>query len=567
MDSATTQTIKDKLLALMLLRVFLALVFLGVGSWFQLRDYYFTGPVYYPVHAIVIVIGILTIVYGIALRRVRRVVHFAYLQVAIDMLLITAAIFITGGTESYFSILYFISVIGSSMILGRRGGFFSAALAATLFASMMFLDFYRILPQQFKVFHYSPDAPAWSFVMTTVATHVVGLFTVAYLMGRYAEKAASMERRLEEREVDLGRLETLNKTVVDNIPAGIMTIDKEGRITSFNKAATAITEYKLREVYLQSVYDLFPPLLTARPWPVSDIVRPEKVVKTKDGRDICLGFTVSFGAEGDATNIIIFQDLTELKSMEEQLRRDDRLKALGELSASIAHEVRNPLAAISGSIQMLSQDMELAGDKKQLMDIVLKETLRLDKLITDFLLFAKPAKKSEKAFIDIADVISETVKVFSNSPQAKGINIDVRMGHGLFVEGDWHQLSQVFWNLFLNAAVAMKSSGELVVMAEREAHSGSYSQLDAQHVATVRVTIKDTGVGIESDSLGKIFDPFFSTRDGGTGMGLALVHRMIEEHDATIDVASKLGVGTTFTIIMPLVEVVSDGREIKLQQQ
>ncbi len=549
MDRSASQTIKDKLLVLMVLRAVLAFVFLGVGIWFQLRDYYFTAPLYYPIHLMVVTIGVLTIIYGLLHKRTERVVQFAYLQISIDLLLITVAIFITGGTESYFSILYFISVIGASMILGRRGGFYAAFVSSVLFALMMSMDLYRILPQQFKVFYYSTEVPAWSFVMTTMATHAIGLFTVAYLTGRYVEKATQMEKRLEEREVDLGRLETLNKTVVENIPAGIMTIDKEGRITSFNRAATSITGYELRDVYLQSVYEIFPSLLTARPWPVIEVARPEKIVKTKDGRDICLGFTVSFGEAGEVTNIIIFQDLTELKFMEEQLRRDDRLKALGELSAAIAHEVRNPLASISGSIQMLSQDMDFSGDKKQLMGIVLKETDRLNRLITDFLLFAKPASTSEKAYIDIGSVISETIKVFSNSAQAQGINLDVRLDNSLFVEADERQLSQVFWNLFINAAIAMDGKGSLFISTET-AESDKRARNTGE---MVRITVSDTGVGIAKDDMGKIFDPFFSTRDGGTGMGLALVHRMIEEHGGTIEVESTMGDGTKFTVIMPRV--------------
>jgi len=563
MDRSALQVIKDKLLVLMILRVVFALIFLGVGSWFQLKDYNIIGPMHYPIHVLVVVVGVLTVIYGLLLRRVRRVLLFAYFQVTVDVLLVTIAIFITGGSDSYFSILYFICVIGSSMILGGRGGFFTAFLSSVLFALMMSMDLYRVLPQQFKVFYYTIETPAWSFVMTTIATHAIGLFTVAYLTGRYVEKAVRMEKRLEEREMDLGRLETLNKTVVENIPAGIMTIDKEGRITSFNRAATFITGYELSEVYLHSVYDIFPLLLTARPWPVTEVARPEKIVKTKDGRDICLGFTVSFGAEGEATNIIIFQDLTELKSMEEQLRRDDRLKALGELSASIAHEVRNPLAAISGSIQMLSQDMEFSGDKKQLMGIVLKETDRLNRLITDFLLFAKPASTSEKAFIDIAVVISETVDVFSNSPQARGLKIDAELGKGLFVEADVHQLSQVFWNLFINAAIAMDGVGSLTISANHKTGS-VYGQLKSGTLdgdETVEITVVDTGVGIAKAELGKIFDPFFSTRDGGTGMGLALVHRMIEEHGGTIDVISNIGEGTSFIISMPRVNLQAAERE------
>jgi len=212
---------------------------------------------------------------------------------------------------------------------------------------------------------------------------------------------------------------------------------------------------------------------------------------------------------------------------------------------------------------MLSQDMEFSGDKKQLMGIVLKETDRLNRLITDFLLFAKPASTSEKAFIDIAVVISETVDVFSNSPQARGLKIDAELGKGLFVEADVHQLSQVFWNLFINAAIAMDGVGSLTISANHKTGS-VYGQLKSGTLdgdETVEITVVDTGVGIAKAELGKIFDPFFSTRDGGTGMGLALVHRMIEEHGGTIDVISNIGEGTSFIISMPRVNLQAAERE------
>jgi len=212
---------------------------------------------------------------------------------------------------------------------------------------------------------------------------------------------------------------------------------------------------------------------------------------------------------------------------------------------------------------MLSKDMDFDGDKKQLMGIVLKETERLNRLITDFLLFARPASASEKAFIDIADVISETVKVFSNSPQAKGIEIEVRLDHGLFVEADAHQLSQVFWNLFINAAIAMDGKGGLSISAGAEGRgaSGACEPSVKDKGESVRIEVADTGVGIAGGDLGRIFDPFFSTRDGGTGMGLALVHRMIEEHGGVIDVSSSPGRGTRFTVTMPRVNLDASQRE------
>ncbi len=557
MNQSASQSFKRKLLALMVLRVVIALVFLGAATWFQLRNVSLTSQSYYPLHAIVVAVGLLTIAYAVALGRVRNQRFFAYVQVTIDVALVTLAVYITGGIASYLPVLYFISVMGSSMVLGRRGGYYAASLSSIAYGFLMELDFYKILPQKYMVF--TPAVPpVWEDVVTTTATHILGFFTVAYLVGYLAEKTARMERQLEEKEVDFDRLESLNRLIVENIPTGIMTLDESGRITSFNSAASRITGYSLKDVYLGHVEDVFPDLLDEDSESVVSGVRTEKTVRKKDGKEICLGFTVSRGHRGDISSIVIFQDLTQLKAMEDQLRRDDRLKALGELSAAIAHEVRNPLASISGSIQLLSQDMELRGEKRHLMDIVLRETERLNSLITDFLLFAKPAPVDRAERIDVSEVIRETVKVFSNSPQAKGVDIEGRLEDGLFIDGDRRQISQVFWNLFLNAANAMPQGGRLTVASTlKDAPGGSVpNRTDGQggymESRRIQIEITDTGEGIEPDDLSKIFDPFFSTRESGTGMGLALVHRIIESHGGSVDVTSTRGEGATFRIMLPL---------------
>ncbi|MDP2690549.1 MAG: ATP-binding protein, partial [Deltaproteobacteria bacterium] len=284
--------------------------------------------------------------------------------------------------------------------------------------------------------------------------------------------------------------------------------------------------------------------------------RVEKIFRKKDGTEIFLGYSVSQGQGGDVENIIIFQDMTRMRAMEEQLRRDDKLKALGELSVGIAHEIRNPLASISGSIQVLMDVVSLVGENRKLMEIVLRETNRLNTLITDFLLFARPAREKREA-IELNGIINETLHIFGNSPEAADIRVVSDLPGSVFLKGDPRQLGQVFWNLFLNAAHAMSGGGTLTVTSRllpglRRGGKSSPPE-DDRVQAAASVTVADTGSGIQSGDLHRIFDPFFSTKDSGTGLGLAIVHRIVESHGGRIDVRSRPGAGAVFTIVLPVV--------------
>jgi two-component system sensor histidine kinase PilS (NtrC family) len=224
----------------------------------------------------------------------------------------------------------------------------------------------------------------------------------------------------------------------------------------------------------------------------------------------------------------------------------DRLRALGELAAGMAHEVRNPLTSISGSVQVLKKSLMLDGESQHLMDTVIREAGRLNALITDFLLFAKPATKMTK--IDLRDIINETVNIFKNSPESGNIDIQLKIEDGLIVEGDSRQLKQVFWNLFINAGNAMPDNN-------RDKGQGARGKIIVE--ATIReedveVTISDTGMGIPPENIERIFDPFFTTTDSGTGLGLAVVHRIIENHNGKIAVKSKKSEGTSFKITLPV---------------
>jgi two-component system sensor histidine kinase PilS (NtrC family) len=537
--------------------VVLALGFLSITSWFQIRDHSVARQfVYYPLYAIVAAVGILTIAYALSLSRVRNLRLFTFLQVTVDVILITVIVYITGGVESYMHALYPLVVIGAAILLNRRGGLYAASVASISYGVLIDMDFYRMLPLKYKVIGSGQMNAAWEDVFTTVFTNILAYFTIAYLTGYLAEKTAKVERRLEEKEIDFERLENLNRHIVGNITSGIMTIDEALRITSFNRAAETITGYSLRDVYYKDVRDIFTDIM--RPTAQAGSLRVEKTFRKKEGDEVYLGFTISEGRGAEAMHIIIFQDLTQLKDMEARLMMNEKLRALGELSVGIAHEIRNPLASISGSIQVLKDELKLSGDNLNLMDIVIRETERLNALINDYLLFAKPAK-GLRARVDVSEIISETVRIFSHCPEAARIKVECRVNERLYVNGDARQLGQIFWNLFVNAAHAMPDGGSLTVGSRILLHGRGGNRFEppntyeaVESAGQVEITVADTGKGIKPEELNRIFDPFYSTKDSGTGLGLAIVHRIVETHDGTIEVASNQGSGTVFKITFPM---------------
>ncbi|MBI5235395.1 MAG: PAS domain S-box protein [Deltaproteobacteria bacterium] len=557
MQDASSNALRGKLLAMMVLRVVLALGFLSITSWLQIRDHSVARLIaYYPIYAIVAAVGMLTIAYALTLNRVKSLRLFTFLQVTVDIILITVIVYITGGVDSYMHALYPLVVIGAAILLNKRGGLYAASAASISYGVLIDMDFYRMLPLKYKVIGSGQMNAAWEDVFTTVLTNILAYFTIAYLTGYLAEKTAKVERRLEEKEIDFDRLENLNRHIVGSITSGIMTIDEAMRITSFNRAAESITGYSLREVYYKDAREIFPDMLREGAPAAGASVRVEKTFRKKEGDEIYLGFTISDGRWAEAMYIVIFQDLTQLKDMEARLVMNEKLRALGEMSIGIAHEIRNPLASISGSIQVLKDELKLSGDNLYLMDIVVRETDRLNALINDYLLFAKPAK-GFRARVDLSELISETVRIFTHCPEAARIKMECRVNERLYVNGDARQLGQVFWNLFVNAAHAMPDGGALAVHSRIlpggrcGIGSGPPDAYTASSAEQVEITVADTGKGIKPEELNRIFDPFYSTKESGTGLGLAIVHRIVETHDGSIEVSSNPS-GAVFRITFPM---------------
>jgi len=342
----------------------------------------------------------------------------------------------------------------------------------------------------------------------------------------------------------------LNESIVRCIRSGLITLDRERRIMSVNEAASSITDQDGKALLGRKV-EAFLGRIPLEELEIEDAAstspfRWEQSYGCQDGKGLMLGCSgaVLRDHNGDPFgHLIVFQDLTYYKQMEEALRRKEKLAAIGEMAAGLAHEIRNPLASLYGSIQLLQAEVSLEGTQERLMDIVLKESERLDALITDFLLFAFP-HTGETESVPLQDLVEETLELFRKAPHLQeGLNVDVRMDPGVRIDGNRRQLQQILWNLLLNAAQSMSGDGEIRVEAEQTRSRAC--------VPSVSWRVQDTGRGIAAENLARIFDPFYTSRQGGTGLGLAIVHRIVENHGGRIHVRSDLGKGTVFEIDLP----------------
>jgi two-component system sensor histidine kinase PilS (NtrC family) len=390
-------------------------------------------------------------------------------------------------------------------------------------------------------------------------------YIVAFLSGAISEELKKKKKELIQKQVDYNQLEAFNQNIIQSLDSGLLTIDLSGNINFLNRTAEKILGQDGESLKDTSIYDLFPKINEVVeqvkmkvPESSSDYQRYETLLTNHEGGKIYLGFSFSPLTDPEGSLIghtLIFQDITKFKEMEEQMKRVDKMAAVGALAAGMAHEIRNPLASLSGSIQMLKTELTLDDPQQHLMEITLRESERLNALITDFLLFAQPPQ-SHKIVYPIGKILEETLDLFIHSPSFHdGIRIlrpSPREGIRISIDPD--QMKQVFWNLFINAAQSMSNGGEIQV------HLGKGNALGITSLSLsppvrdkewVKISIVDSGKGIPLEEKEKIFEPFFTTKENGTGLGLSIVHKIVENHKGLIKVDSELGRGSTFTIFLP----------------
>jgi len=546
----------------MLCRIIILTLLLAITFLFQIskKNYFFiplTNHFYYFLGLFYLV----TIFYAFFLKKVKDLRKFAMIQVFSDHLFITGLIYFTGGKESFFPMTYFFSIIGSSILFYRRGAFFSASLSTFLYGLLLLLQLYHWINPLGQ-----PRLDDASQVFYSLILYMAAFYIVAFLTSTISEELKKKKRELIRKQVDYNQLETFNRNIIQSLDGGLITIDLNGKINFINRTAGKILNRDGDDLLNRSISDLYPNIHAA----IEDVKmktsalppsyqRYETLLSNPIGKKIYLGFSISPLTNSQGTLIghtLIFQDITKFKEMEDQMKRFDKMAAIGLLAAGMAHEIRNPLASLSGSIQMLKSELRLDQPQQQLMEIILRESERLNALITDFLLFAQPPQ-THKAPWEIWKIIDETVELFTHSSFFhEGIRI-LRSGprEAIQVVIDPDQMKQVLWNLLINAAQAMTNGGEISIQLERgcELHWGVTPPwpTSTKGEGWLKISIVDSGSGIDPQEKEKIFEPFFTTKESGTGLGLSIVHKIIENHNGMIKVESELGKGSTFTIFLP----------------
>lgn len=547
---------------LMLSRLIILSLLLTITFLFQISEkksffipmtnqfYYFVGLFY-----------LVTIGYAFLLNRIKNLRRFTQFQLLIDHLFIAGLIYFTGGKESYFPITYIFTIIGSSILFYRQGAFLSASLSTLLYGLILILQLYRLINPLGGPFAYEASQVFYSLIL-----YMAAFYIVAFLSSAISEELQKKKRELFQKQVDYNQLEAFNRNIIQSLDSGLLTVDREGRINFLNRTAERILHRKEEELRNQTIYNIFPKIgevieemrnKTSQELP--EYQRYETILADGDGRKIYLGFSISplTNAEGETIgHTLIFQDITRFKEMEEQMKRFDRMAAIGSLAAGLAHEIRNPLASLSGSIQMLKSELSLDESQNHLMEIILRESERLNALISDFLLFAQPPQTRLQS-VEIEKILVETLELFTHSPSChEGIRViwpNARRIGKVSVDPD--QIRQVFWNLLINASQSLSNGGEIRIHLEKGNPSLWRNPLPFSSpkftTQWVKISIEDTGVGIPPEEKEKIFEPFYTTKENGTGLGLSIVHKIIENHKGSIRVESEVGKGSTFTIFLP----------------
>src|SRR3954470_1138983 len=545
----TEPGLRRKVVRLMLVRAIIGTILLGSAIFMEV-----TAPGSFPVNPYFFLIGCtyaLTIIYVLTLRYIDRYRWLVDLQLAIDALIVSAFIYITGGITSYFTSLYVLRVIAASTIQFRRGGLMVATLSAVLYAGLVLAQYLAAsgLRTDPWLISMSVVLPPVSVARYTAALNMFGFFAVALLSGSLANSLRSAGVQLEQASSEIADLQALNQHVIDSLPSGLATTDPAHRILTFNRGAEAITGVPFRDAVGRPVDEVLqlPPVVmhsVQHELRVKGARRHEFRYRPSDGRserEIGLTATYLETPGGRAGLIFTFQDVTAIKKMERDSAIQQRLAAVGEMAAGIAHEIRNPLASMSGSIQILRQELPLSSEQEQLMDIVLRESERLNTTIRSFLAYARPQRFQIQRF-GLRRALNDTTLLLRNSAdvlEQHQITVDVPATE-LWYEADEGQIKQIVWNLATNGLRAMPEGGRLHLAGAVEPESDR-----------VMLTVSDQGIGIPPEELDGLFQPFHGTFAKGSGLGLAIVHRIVSDYGGEIRVSSQSGNGTTVSVLLP----------------
>jgi two-component system sensor histidine kinase PilS (NtrC family) len=540
--------LRRKVAWLIAVRAVISTVLLGSATFARI-----TASSTFAVDPFFFLIGVtyaLTIMWALTLRFVERHRWLLDLQLAGDALIVSAFIYVTGGVTSYFSSLYVLPIVAASTIQFRRGGLMIAALSSIFYVGLVvaqyltvsgFLDYPSLVNTSIVL-------PQRSVAQYTIALNLFGFFAAALLSGSLANSLRSAGVQLDQQSTEIADLQAFNQHVIDSLPSGLATTDPQQRILTFNHAAQTITGVPFQAAVGRRISDVLqlPSQLLS---PLNGTIEtvPSRIdvrYRPADGRgalEIGLAAAHLETPGGRAGLLVTFQDVTTIKKLQRDAAIQSRLAAVGEMAAGIAHEIRNPLASMSGSIQILRQELPLSSEQEQLMDIVLRESERLNTTIRSFLAYARP-QHFQIARFDVRRALNDTALLLRNGAEVceeHQIEVDVP-AEELWYEADEGQIKQIVWNLATNGLRAMPQGGRLRLAAALDAASDG-----------VVLTVQDEGTGIDAEELDDLFQPFHGRFAKGSGLGLAIVHRIVSDYNGQIQVKSNAGQGTTVSVRLP----------------
>lgn len=475
----------------------------------------------------------------ILLARLRRYLRaLAYAQIAGDVVFAGALVYLTGGADSLFTFMYLLAIVNGGILLNRQGAWAAAGGAFAAHSALVLGIQFRVLAPAEGT---AAGAMSWAALYQALFAHGAAFGLTAVVASYAAMQLEKAGARADEAESSLNKLGVLHDAIVRSIGSGIVTADEHDLINFLNRAGEEILGIRGGTLQGQPLDLIFPHLGEALDQRGRGLQRLECGWRHPDGSQRILGFAIHPLTDEAGRRLgiaAVFQDLTGVRELELRAARSERLASVGEVSAGLAHELRNPLASMAGSIRLLGAGRQLTDDERELIDIVQRESSRLNVLVTDFLGFARPSPPRPSA-VDLPARVGETISIFRGSPDGARVEFELSLAPALArVDGD--QLAQLLWNLLVNAAQASSDGGRIRVTTGRGTQSG-----------TVCLRVEDEGCGIPAEVVGRIFDPFFSTKERGTGLGLALVHRIVDANGGQIGVQSEPGRGTSFTVVLP----------------
>ncbi|MEK6630835.1 MAG: ATP-binding protein [Acidobacteriota bacterium] len=542
--------IRRKLVALLALRLVSSTLLLGTAVFIQLRATPSLPPS--PLYALIGWTFALSAAYAITLRLAERHRWLIDLQLALDALTVSAFVWMTGGIASYFSSLYVLPIIAASTLQHRRGAMLVATFSLVLYVGLVMLQYSDLAWQPWTI--WAPGQlvvlPSNEVARYTVAINALGFLGVALLSGSLAERVRRADLQLADASTAIADLQAFNQHVIDSLTMGLVTTDLSGRVLTFNRAAEEITGHPAQTVIGTGILDVLQ--LPAEFAAGLDTGFQAPGSRRADFRyrraggppeiDLGLSATHLVTSSGRSGLLFTFQDVTMLKKLERDALVQQRLAAVGEMAAGLAHEIRNPLASMSGSIQILRDDLQLSDEQAQLMDIVLRESERLNQTIRSFLAYARPQRFSITR-IDLWPILQDAALLLRNSAEVRDhhrVDVDPQ-GAPVWCDADEGQVRQIVWNLATNGLRAMPRGGRLRLAARQ---AGTPPDLAA-------LMVQDEGVGIPEDELDAIFQPFHGSFSKGSGLGMAIVHRIVSDYGGEIKVTSQPGAGTTVEVLLP----------------